>query len=74
MHVRHDSISRHVSKVQNSERMGSETRAKLAVCGYYSHSHDCAVALLFRTGQVEQVDWANPIAGCSGYYDRISPA
>jgi hypothetical protein len=35
---------------------------------------DCAVALLFKTGPVEQVDWANPIAGCSGYYDRISPA
>jgi hypothetical protein len=38
------------------------------------HSHDCAAALLFRTGPVEQVDWANPIADCSGYSDRISPA
>ena len=38
------------------------------------HSQDCAAALLFRTGPVEQVDWANPIADCSGYSDRISPA
>ncbi|SPP91821.1 protein of unknown function [Bradyrhizobium vignae] len=26
------------------------------------------------TGPVEQVGWANPIADCSGYFDRISPA
>jgi hypothetical protein len=38
------------------------------------HSHDCAAAQLFRTGPVEQVDWANRIADCSGYSDRISPA
>ena len=35
-------------------RKGSETGANLAVCCYYSHSHDCAAALLFRTGPVEQ--------------------
>jgi hypothetical protein len=46
----------------------------LAICSYYSRSHDCAAALLFRTGPVEQVDWANLIAGCSGCSDRISPA
>jgi hypothetical protein len=28
----------------------------------------------FRTGPVERVDWAIPIAGCSDYSDRISPA
>jgi hypothetical protein len=55
-------------------RKGSETGATLAVCCYYSHSHDCAAALLLSTGPVEQVDWANPIEGCSGYSDRISPA
>jgi hypothetical protein len=33
-----------------------------------------AVGLIFRAGPVEQVDWANPIAGCSGYFDRTSLA
>jgi hypothetical protein len=46
----------------------------LVVCCYYSHSHDSAAALLLSTGPVEQVDWANPIVGCSGYSDQISPA
>ena len=36
--------------------------------------HYRAAALLFRTHPVEQVDWANPIAGCSDYSDRTSPA
>ena len=56
----------------------SEPDQNRALCTFVSISRpvskDCAVALLFKTGPVEQVDWANPIAGCSGYYDRISPA
>src|SRR5882724_6676348 len=58
--------SRHVSKVPNSDER-VRRRARIWRSAYYSHSHDCA-----RTGPVEQVDWANPIAGCSGYSDRIS--
>lgn len=34
---------------------------------------DRAATLLFRAGPVERADWANQIAGCSGYSDRISP-
>jgi hypothetical protein len=40
----------------------------------YSHSPDRAPVLIFRTGPVEQMDRANLIAGCSGYFDRISLA
>jgi hypothetical protein len=39
-----------------------------------SHSRDRAAVPIFRTGPVEQLDRANPIAGCSGYFDRISLA
>ncbi len=62
-----------LTNVPNSDER-VRRRARIWRSAYYSHSHDCAVALLFRTGPVEQVDWANPIAGCSGYSDRISPA
>jgi hypothetical protein len=30
--------------------------------------------LIFRAGPVVQADWANLIAGCSGYFDRIGLA
>ena len=49
-------------------------RANVAASCCYSHSQDRAAVLIFRTGPVERVGCANPIAGCSGYFDRISLA
>ena len=40
----------------------------------YSPSQNRAAALIFRTGPAERVDCANLIAGCSGYFDRLSLA
>ena len=41
---------------------------------YCANPGAAAVVVIFRTGLVEQADWANLIAGCSGYFDRISLA
>jgi hypothetical protein len=40
----------------------------------YPHNQDRAEVTIFRTGPVGPVDRANPIAGCSGYFDRIGLA
>jgi hypothetical protein len=49
-------------------------RANVAASAGCSSSQDRAAVLIFRTGPVELVDCANLIAGCSGYFDRISLA
>jgi hypothetical protein len=45
-----------------------------ALTGGRYYANPGAAGVIFRTGLVEQADWANLIAGCSGYFDRISLA
>jgi hypothetical protein len=56
------------------ERVFGAAAGALTGGRYYANPGAAAVVVIFRTGPVEQADWANLIAGCSGYFDRISLA